>query len=38
MKADACKELYLGQDQIIVLKKQKKKVDLVEVGAETEDT
>ena len=31
MKADACKELYLGQDQIIVLKKQKKKKDLVEI-------
>ena len=31
MKADACKELYLGQDRIIVLKKQKKKKDLVEI-------
>ena len=31
IKADACKELYLGQDQIIVLKKQKKKKDLVEI-------
>lgn len=31
MKAEACRDLYMGQEQIIVLKKQKKKKDLVEV-------
>ena len=31
MKAEDCRTLYMGQEQIIVLKKQKKKKDLVEV-------
>lgn len=31
LKAADCRQLYMGQEQIIVLKKQKKKKDLVEV-------
>ena len=31
LKAEDCRQLYMGQEKIIVLKKQKKKKDLVEV-------